>query len=76
MLFPFIQLDPSSAAAENQWNQVDDFKWLRPEQSPNWSLVPADERLGDNTWSDLVIPANEVRRKPSELLSAVGIPLQ
>jgi hypothetical protein len=27
------------------WANVDDFKWLRAVQSPNWCLVPEDERL-------------------------------
>uniref|UniRef100_A0ACD5ZD77 Uncharacterized protein n=1 Tax=Avena sativa TaxID=4498 RepID=A0ACD5ZD77_AVESA len=27
------------------WANVDDFKWLRAVQSPNWSLVPEEERL-------------------------------
>jgi hypothetical protein len=27
------------------WANVDDFKWLRAVQSPNWCLVPEEERL-------------------------------
>ncbi|KQJ99892.1 tubulin-folding cofactor C [Brachypodium distachyon] len=27
------------------WANVDDFKWLRAVQSPNWSLIPEEERL-------------------------------
>ena len=27
------------------WSQVNDFRWLKTERSPNWSLVPNDERL-------------------------------
>lgn len=30
---------------ENQWDQIDDFKWLRAEQSPNWSILPEAERV-------------------------------
>ncbi|KAK2653836.1 hypothetical protein Ddye_013692 [Dipteronia dyeriana] len=29
------------------WANVDDFKWLRAVQSPNWSILPAEERVGD-----------------------------
>ena len=34
------------------WDQVDDFKWLRAEHSPNWStLQPGDESMiGDGRW--------------------------
>ncbi|XP_060213113.1 tubulin-folding cofactor C [Lycium barbarum] len=28
------------------WSNVDDFKWLRAVQSPNWSILPEIERLG------------------------------
>ncbi|KAF2630102.1 tubulin-specific chaperone-like protein c [Macroventuria anomochaeta] len=29
---------------ENRWDQIDDFKWLKAEQSPNWSILPEGER--------------------------------
>ena len=29
----------------NQWDQVDDFMWLRAEQSPNWGILPEGERV-------------------------------
>ncbi|KAL2935675.1 Tubulin-folding cofactor C [Bienertia sinuspersici] len=28
------------------WANVDDFKWLRAVQSPNWSVLPENERIG------------------------------
>ncbi|KAK4430567.1 Tubulin-folding cofactor C [Sesamum alatum] len=28
------------------WANVDDFRWLRAVQSPNWSLLPESERIG------------------------------
>lgn len=27
----------------NLWDQVDDFKWLRAEHSPNWSVLQPDD---------------------------------
>ncbi|KAJ0049600.1 hypothetical protein Pint_16659 [Pistacia integerrima] len=35
------------------WGNVDDFKWLRAVQSPNWSVLPEDERLGTVELADL-----------------------
>ncbi|KAM1790254.1 hypothetical protein ACFX12_034343 [Malus domestica] len=29
-----------------KWSNVDDFLWLRAVQSPNWSVLPENERLG------------------------------
>jgi hypothetical protein len=29
---------------KNQWDQIDDFKWLKAEQSPNWRVLPEAER--------------------------------
>ena len=38
------------------WNQVDDFKWLRPEPSPNWSvLTPDDNRvIIEDDWKQIL----------------------
>ncbi|SZF03720.1 unnamed protein product [Blumeria hordei] len=38
----------------NQWDQVDDFKWLRSTPSPNWSVLPENERLSDASWTELL----------------------
>ncbi|KAI9173554.1 hypothetical protein LWI28_003028 [Acer negundo] len=29
------------------WANVDDFKWLKVVQNPNWSILPKEERVGD-----------------------------
>lgn len=29
------------------WENVDDFKWLRAVHSPNWSVLPENERMSD-----------------------------
>ncbi|CAD6443049.1 9afd7a0d-7f1b-47ac-9709-d2298b6eba43 [Sclerotinia trifoliorum] len=39
---------------ENQWDQVDDFKWLKAEPSPNWTILPEEERLKEEIWTDVV----------------------
>lgn len=33
-------------AETGNWANVDDFKWLRALQSPNWSILPENERVG------------------------------
>lgn len=38
----------------NQWDQVDDFKWLKAEHSPNWSILPEEQRLGEDIWVTIV----------------------
>lgn len=30
---------------DNHWQEIDDFDWLRAQQSPNWSIIPVEERL-------------------------------
>ncbi|EPE26970.1 hypothetical protein GLAREA_02884 [Glarea lozoyensis ATCC 20868] len=44
----------STVESTNQWDQVDDFKWLKMEHSPNWSVLPEEKRLGENIWTDVV----------------------
>ncbi|CAG7565572.1 unnamed protein product [Fusarium equiseti] len=39
---------------ENQWDQVDDFKWLKAGHSPNWTTLSENERLSDDLWRDVV----------------------
>lgn len=38
---PFLKKGQDNGGASNQWDQVDDFGWLKAEPSPNW------RRLGD-----------------------------
>ncbi|KAL2343066.1 hypothetical protein Fmac_004351 [Flemingia macrophylla] len=33
-------------AETGNWANVDDFRWLRAVQSPNWSILPDNERIG------------------------------
>lgn len=44
--------ESSRPKSPNMWDQVDDFKWLRAEHSPNWStLQPGDEgTIGSGPW--------------------------
>mmetsp|Transcript_26578 Transcript_26578/g.64166 ORF Transcript_26578/g.64166 Transcript_26578/m.64166 type:complete len:86 (+) Transcript_26578:992-1249(+) len=28
----------------DMWSKVEDFNWLRAQQSPNWSVLPQEER--------------------------------
>ncbi|KAG4418498.1 hypothetical protein IFR04_008392 [Cadophora malorum] len=39
---------------QSQWDQVDDFKWLKADHSPNWSILPDDEKLDEEIWTDVV----------------------
>ncbi|KAM7220659.1 Tubulin binding cofactor C domain containing protein [Rhypophila decipiens] len=34
----------------NQWDQVYDFKWLKSEHSPNWCILPEEERISREVW--------------------------
>ena len=36
------------------WDQVDDFKWLKAEHSPNWSVLPEEQRISEDIWKDKV----------------------
>ncbi|KAI9813534.1 MAG: hypothetical protein M1832_006265 [Thelocarpon impressellum] len=44
----------SEKPVDNQWDQVDDFKWLKAEPSPNWSVLPPGQRIADAVWRDVV----------------------
>ncbi|KAK5125254.1 hypothetical protein LTR85_000930 [Meristemomyces frigidus] len=56
---------------ENQWNQVDDFKWLRSEPSPNWSVLDMPHRVRSEVWRDVVPGGPEVGVE--DILKAVNL---
>ncbi|MCJ1372951.1 hypothetical protein MMC20_004177 [Loxospora ochrophaea] len=42
------------SSTPNLYNQVDDFKWLKAEHSPNWSLLAPEDTIVDEVWRDIV----------------------
>jgi hypothetical protein len=44
----------SELPIENQWDKVDDFKWLKAEHSPNWGILPPEECITLRVWRDVV----------------------
>jgi len=38
----------------NMFDQVDDFKWLRAEPSPNWRLIEDNEKIKADKWEEIV----------------------
>lgn len=50
-----------SGSGLNQWDQVDDFKWIRVgEQSPNWRVLRDEERIGGDVWREVLACVEEV----------------
>ncbi|KAK7399558.1 hypothetical protein VNO78_10743 [Psophocarpus tetragonolobus] len=49
LTYPGIEEDLRAASLHDEtgnWTNVDDFRWLRAVQSPNWSVLPENERVG------------------------------
>ncbi|KAK8922597.1 Tubulin-folding cofactor C [Metarhizium anisopliae] len=59
---------------ENQWDQVDDFKWLKAGQSPNWTTLSDAEALDEALWTNVVPGQPGV--SVEETLKKVDIPRQ
>ncbi|KAI1150011.1 tubulin-specific chaperone C [Nemania diffusa] len=51
---PTYYMNESTPPQTNQWDQVDDFKWLKDEASPNWSILPEESRIADDVWQNTV----------------------
>jgi hypothetical protein len=47
-------MTPEIEQSPNQWNQIDDFKWLKAEPSPHFSLIPEAERISEEIWSEKI----------------------
>jgi hypothetical protein len=56
---------------ENFYDQVDDFKWLKAEHSPNWSVMEAAKRVKDAVWKDIVPGGPNTGLE--DILKAVGL---
>ncbi|KAL9048554.1 MAG: hypothetical protein Q9162_007661 [Coniocarpon cinnabarinum] len=56
---------------ENKWDQVEDFKWLRSEPSPNWEVLPESQRVEARTWTELVPGGPD--HGLEDILKAVGV---
>lgn len=58
-------------ATVNQWNQIQDFKWLKAEQSPNWSILPEADIISDETWQRIAQVG--VNLPVDDILKASGV---
>ena len=56
--------------SDNQWDRVDDFKWLKAESSPNWRVLPEEGRIPDDVWQKTVSGTTTSRK---EILRSVGV---
>ncbi|KAI1504017.1 tubulin binding cofactor C [Biscogniauxia marginata] len=68
---PDLYASDSTTADNNQWNQVDDFKWLKSEPSPNWSVLPEEKRIEEDTWKYTVCGNPSVNT--DDILRKVGV---
>lgn len=55
----------------NLWDQIDDFKWLKAEPSPHFSIIPEDKRIPDHVWINIVPEERGVSLQ--DILTAVNI---
>ncbi|CAI4220279.1 unnamed protein product, partial [Parascedosporium putredinis] len=62
---------PWSDTHENMWDQVNDFKWLKADHSPNWSVLAQDRRHMNSFWTDVVGGKTELQ--VIEILKRSGI---
>lgn len=56
---------------KGMWREVDDFKWLRAERSPNWRILEGGERVDEEVWREKVGGGPGVG--VGDVLAAVGV---
>lgn len=66
-----IQATEKDAEIQNLYDQVDDFKWLKAEHSPNWSVLDKDNYIKDEVWKDIV--PGSPKSGVDDILKAVGV---
>ena len=57
--YPGLEADyvasPGLSLSVNRWREVKDFKWLRAQHSPHWSLIPEAERTATTRTDDFKV---------------------
>lgn len=51
---PKCYLAEGDATKTNRFADVDDFKWLKAQQSPNWKVLAEEDRLPEDIWTKTV----------------------
>ena len=69
---PQYYMTEAEQATENQWNQVDDFKWLKAGHSPNWTILSDSQILDEKVWKDIV--PGKPDENVTDTLRAIGLP--
>ncbi|KAH8693962.1 putative tubulin-specific chaperone c [Talaromyces proteolyticus] len=47
-------LDQNHHESADKWDQVDDFKWIKHEPSPNWSILDPNDAVPEEVWAEMV----------------------
>ena len=68
---PEFYMNEADSQVVNQWQNVDDFKWLRNEQSPNWSILDEKSRVDEDAWKNVMSGGSQLGTE--DILKAVGI---
>ncbi|KAK2768833.1 hypothetical protein FQN54_000693 [Arachnomyces sp. PD_36] len=74
-------LDQNQPSGQDLWDQVEDFKWIKSEHSPNWGLLDQSTAVPEEVWAEIVpggpgwslddiLRATKVSRDWSEKLTA------
>ncbi|KAH6873099.1 tubulin folding cofactor C [Alternaria rosae] len=68
---PGVYTTPEIEQSQNQWDQIDDFKWLKAEPSPHFNLLPEAERISEDAWNEK-LPGGE-NESPDDTLKAFDV---
>jgi len=69
---PDYYIKDADRQSQNMFDQVDDFKWLKPEPNPNWTTLDEAHRVKDDVWRDVV--PGKPGHDQSDILKAVIVP--
>ena len=63
----------AAAKGENMYSQVDDFKWLKSDPSPNWEVMADEDKVKDEVWTQVLEGQDRAGVGVEELLTEVGL---
>lgn len=66
---PDMFVSPEILQTSNHWDEIDDFKWLKVEASPNFSLLAEPQRIQEEVWRYDVVESEDL----DSVLKVLGI---
>ncbi|KAF2737903.1 TBCC-domain-containing protein [Polyplosphaeria fusca] len=68
---PETYITSETSSSQNQWDQIDDFKWLKSEPNPHFKLISPQDVIEEEVWKNTVPGGHSISL--DQILKAVAV---